>query len=674
LHISSSAPGIFEQVEEEKRDKITLNFDRGKNFRQTWLDRIMSKKNKKKIAAKAKIETATDASKRNTFEKYELKWVIPIVVVCLLIFANSLGGEFVYDDLRQIVRNPLVQDNSLIWTSLTSDVWAFKAYGTVAASNYWRPTFTAWHILNFRLFGANPYGWHVMNLLLHTGVCVLSYFLLRRWNIAPMLACAIALIFAVHPVHVESVAWISGSPDLLFALAFLGSLWFAQNYADKNKINDLIFSLLLYAAALGAKEIGLLCLPIYFVIFFTGREKEKGVKFFDVRSFAFVAVAVVYFFTRLSVLGMLSRPPEDAASFGEAILSVPAIFVFYLRQIFFPYWLSVNYPLHSVSQISVINFVLPLIISLVVLGAIYYLARRSKAGALAAMLFLLPLIPVMNAAFFPPAQLVHDRYLYLPLLGILMLLALFAARFVKEKHILAVSAVISLLLCFQTFTYNTAWANELALWSWSVKVDRGADTLSQYASELSENGRVDEAIQAYSESLNVRPLTRSYLGRGRNLVLKKKYAEAEQDFGMILQSPPERLEVYVLYQTYEALAISYSEQKKYVQAVELLTDARKQLPMFAASLTANMAIVLYQNGQKEEALRELETARAQARAELLPEARSVFLRLGMLYAELGRKDDARNALREYLNLTASFKDKATMEDRADAGQLLQSLN
>ncbi len=214
----------------------------------------------------------------------ELKWIIPIAAICLLAFANSLGGEFVYDDLRQIVRNPLIQDDSLIWKALTSDVWAFKAYGTAAASNYWRPTFTLWHILNFRLFGAEPYGWHVMNLLLHTGVCVLSYFLMRRWAITPMIACAVALIFAVHPVHVESVAWVSGSPDLLFALAFLGSLWFAQNYADKNKTKDLIISLLLYAAALGAKEIGILCLPIYFVIFYRG-EKKKNASFFDARIF-----------------------------------------------------------------------------------------------------------------------------------------------------------------------------------------------------------------------------------------------------------------------------------------------------------------------------------------------------------------------------------------------------
>ncbi len=229
----------------------------------------------------------------------ELKWIIPIAAVCLLVFANSLSGEFVYDDLRQILRNQLIQDNSLIWRALVSDVWAFKGDGTIAASNYWRPTFTAWHILNFRLFGTNPYGWHILNLLLHTGVSVLAYLLMRRWRFSAMIACAIALIFAVHPVHVESVAWISGSPDLLFALAFLGSLWFAQNYAEKSRPRDLIFSLLLYAAALGAKEIGILCLPIYYFVFTGSRETEKKPGSFNTSLAGYLAVAAGYFFARI---------------------------------------------------------------------------------------------------------------------------------------------------------------------------------------------------------------------------------------------------------------------------------------------------------------------------------------------------------------------------------------
>jgi hypothetical protein len=203
----------------------------------------------------------------------EFHWALALVAVCILVFANSLGGEFVYDDTRQVTQNTLIQDNRLIWKALTSDVWAFKGDGSVASSNYWRPTFTAWQIINFRLFGLHPFGWHVTNLLLHCGLSLLAFASLRRWEYSAPIAFVIALIFAVHPVRVETVAWISGVPDLLFGLAFLGSLWFARSYAELRRTRSLALSVLLYAVALGAKEIGILCLPIYYFVFITAPKK-----------------------------------------------------------------------------------------------------------------------------------------------------------------------------------------------------------------------------------------------------------------------------------------------------------------------------------------------------------------------------------------------------------------
>jgi tetratricopeptide (TPR) repeat protein len=280
----------------------------------------------------------------------------------------------------------------------------------------------------------------------------------------------------------------------------------------------------------------------------------------------------------------------------------------------------------------------------------------------------------MNAGFFTADQIVHDRYLYLPLLGILMLVVPFAAEFLKEKNTLIAAAVICLPLCFQTFTYNTAWANELALWAWSSKVDNSAFTMMQYGSVLNQKGRNDEAIKAYTDSINARPMARNYLGRGRTYLEKNQYAEAEKDLTTVLQMPLENLEAYAMYQTYEALGISYSEQKKYDEAIASFSEAKRKLPIYAAALAVNLAIVRYQKGDKDQAINELESARAQARKELLPESKAVFLRLGMLYAEQERKEEARATLREFLKLTETFKDNESVADRATANKTLQSLD
>lgn len=603
--------------------------------------------------------------------KLEWKWLAILAIVVIAVFANSLGGEFVYDDTRQILRNPLIQDLSLFWKAVTSDVWAFKGDGSVVASNYWRPTFTIWNILCFQLFGTSPVGWHVASVLLHSGVCVMVFVTLRRWEFSAIAAFVIALIFAVHPVHVESVAWIAGSPDLLFSLAFLGSLWFATNYRDSGSAKFLALSIIFYALALGAKEIGIVCLPIYYFVLRNGDEKAR--KTFTIPLAALGIVAVAYFFIRYAILGAISRPPDDAVTFGAAVMSIPQMFAFYLQQIMAPIWIAINYPLSPVEQIGLTNFVLPLLLSIIALAALGYVVSKQLRSRIAVLLFLLPLIPAMNATAFPAEQLVHDRYLYLPLLGVLMIIVSLATRFLSEHNLLIVGCVVSLLFAVQTVRYNSAYANELSLWSWTATVDNSAFTSMQLGSALSGAGKLNEAIQAYSNAIEKRPSARGFLGRGRTYVALKQYDKAEQDLTAVLAMPEEKQEAYALYQTYEALGIVYSEQKKFDIAAQKLIEARTALPIYSAALTEKLAIIYYQSDKKSEALAELEKAQEQARRELLPESKSVFLRLGMLYSEQNRKEDARKALTEYLSLTTSFNDKPTLASRGQATKLLERL-
>ncbi len=603
----------------------------------------------------------------------ELKWLVPLAVVGIAVFANSLGGEFVYDDSRQILRNTLIQDNGLIWKALTSDVWAFKGDGTVVASNYWRPTFTAWHILNYRLFGVAPFGWHLLNVLLHAGVTLLAFLFLRKLEFTAAIAFAIALIFAVHPVHVESVAWVSGSPDLLFSLALLGSLWFADTYAGSRSTKHLALAALLYALALGAKEIGIICLPLYYFVLARHEPDKKKPLDYKMPLLLLAAIAAGWFLLRMNILGGLSSPPEDAVGFGTAILSVPSMFAFYLRQIFFPYWMSGNYPLEPVSQIGLTNFILPLAVSLAALGGIFYLVKRDAKTRLAAALFLLPLAPAMNAMVFTPEQIVHDRYLYLPLLGALMLIVPLAARFTTERNVMIGCIAASAILGARTFVYNRTWASDLSLWANARAMDASSFTAGQYANALIEAERYDEAIRELTAAINKNPKPRNYLARGRTYLKKKQYPLAEANLTKLLSLPPEDQELYAIYQAYEALGIVYSEQRNYETAIRNFTEARAKLSMYSAALSCDLAVVLYQAGQKEQALRELEGSRAQARIELLPESKNVFMRLGMLYAEMGRKDDARSALREYLTVTASLNDKETLKNRAQVTKLLDSI-
>jgi tetratricopeptide (TPR) repeat protein len=610
------------------------------------------------------------------------------LVLGFLIYTNTLGGEFVYDDLRQIKRNTLIQDGSQFWHALASDVWAFKG-GDQASSNYWRPSFVLWMILNFRCFGLSTFGWHLTNILLHAGVVALAFALLRKLNISRPIAGAIALIFAVHPVHSESVAWISGAPDLILGVAMLGSMWFVNLLGEKKTPLRWTLAIALYLVALGAKEVAILY-PLLVVVLLhrEPRQGEKGVPWTRTLSIAwpFAAVAATYFLIRQLVLGISQRLPDGGASLGETILTAPAVFAFYLRQMIAPYWIGPSYPLRAVTpdNIGASSFLIPLVVTLVAGWWMVRMAARSKTARIGLTLFLIPLLPAMNIAAFHPEQLVHDRYLYLPLLGFLILtvpiLASLLQRAAGERMsrgpiLIFVFAVIAAVpLAAQTIRYNGAWTANLALWEWAVRSDpNSALNYQLYGGQLHEAKKLEESVAAYNRSIEIHPMPSTFVSRATTLIDQNLFQEAERDLHEVTSKQVEQVSPYTMYQAYERLALSFTRQQKLNEAADAITEARGRLPQYRAALTEKLAVVFYQGGQKQEALRELNAVRAQGRTETLPESRTIFYRLGLLNMELGHPQEARDAFQEFLSSTQGMLTPDIDQARSQAKAALRKL-
>lgn len=152
------------------------------------------------------------------------------IAATVLVYANSLSGAFVFDDTKQIVGNPSLHSWSNIFRAFTNDVWSFQR-GTLTKDippPYYRPLFTIYLTLNYQLFGLWAPGWQLMNLLVHTTATVFVFYLLRRLSGDILVASLTALLFGLHPAHVESVSWISGIPDPLAALFYVPSLIFTK--------------------------------------------------------------------------------------------------------------------------------------------------------------------------------------------------------------------------------------------------------------------------------------------------------------------------------------------------------------------------------------------------------------------------------------------------------------
>lgn len=131
------------------------------------------------------------------------------VSATILVYANSLSGAFVFDDTKQIAGNPSLHSWGNILRAFTNDVWSFQR-GTLTRDvppPYYRPLFTIYLTVNYQLFGLWEPGWHLMNLLVHTTATIFVYYLLRRLSGDNLIALLTALLFGLHPAHVESVSW-----------------------------------------------------------------------------------------------------------------------------------------------------------------------------------------------------------------------------------------------------------------------------------------------------------------------------------------------------------------------------------------------------------------------------------------------------------------------------------
>lgn len=608
--------------------------------------------------------------------------VIGIVAFCA--FANTLGHGFVYDDTRQILGNPLIQRSELYGKALTSDVWAFKGGNNIAASNYFRPTFVAWLIVNWRLFGASALGWHFGTVMLHVIVCLLLFGFLLRVGCERKTAATIAIVFAVHPVHVESVAWISGVTDPLLGVFLLIALILAQSYTAAGRTASsstyrgtlLALSVGAYLLAIGSKEIALFCVPLFWFVFRNeGRENSRSSSAAIKPTLLYLAAAVAFFAIRARVLGAVTLPVEDPVAANYAILTIPKVLVFYLRQILFPFWLGPAQPIRPVESFGMADIVLPVVISSAAIFLLWRIARRTELQTFGLALFALTLMPALNLSSFGTEHLVHDRYLYLPLAGILIVIIPPIVRFLADRKIpvprttVAVAfALIVLTVGIKTLLYNRVWSSNETLWRHAVTIDPGASHAWGHLGSSTANA--SESLKAFERSLEIRHNAGGLLGKSRALIALGRLDEAVGTARQAIEVDPSQVNAYTLFQAYEAESFALANLRRYDEATTSLKAARQRLPIYYAALTEKLGVVLYTQNLKRETLAELESVRVRARSEFLPASHLVFFRLGMLYAELGRKDDARRALEEFLLLSTN----ASHAERRQATELLRQLS
>jgi len=428
---------------------------------------------------------------------------LALALVTLLVYLPVTHDRFVnYDDDDYVTANPVVQ-KGLTWAGIK---WAFTSFH---ASN-WHPLTWLSHMADCELFRLNPGGHHFVNLLFHTANTVLLFMLLLRMTGALWPGAIIAALFAWHPLHVESVAWISERKDVLSTFFALLALLSYAVYAKGNRRRFFWLALLFFALSLMSKPM-LVTLP--FVLLLLDYWPLQRMRTIPLRQLA-VEKWPFFLLTALScVVTFLAQRAAAVASLKKVSVSLRlenalTAYASYLQKTIWPTKLAVFYPLQK--NISWIALLAAAVI-LILISVIAWRARRQKPCLLMGWLwFLGTLVPVIGLVQVGD-QAMADRYSYFPLIGIFIVLTFLIADWTKKFRfgkIAAVAAAILILGACLALTENQLryWHDSESLFTHDLAVTQNnALAHLNLGSALQEEGKSAEALAQYHEALELDP-------------------------------------------------------------------------------------------------------------------------------------------------------------------------
>jgi Flp pilus assembly protein TadD len=549
-----------------------------------------------------------------------------LALLTLLLYAPTFQYPFVnYDDPVYVYKNQQVQDG----ITLEGMGWAFTTFHT----GNWHPlTWLSLQLDAASYGGRNAGGFHLTNVLLHTVNTLLLFLVLDRMTGAVWRSAVVAALFALHPLHVESVVWVAERKDVLSTLFWMLTLWAYLGYVRRPGVGRYLLVALALTAGLLAKAM-LVTLPCVLLLLdhWPLRRWPRTVSgswllLEKLPLFALVLTAsVVTFLAQFhegAVVGF-----EEVALVGRLENALLA-YVGYLWEMVWPLHLAVHYP-HPGSGVSVPAVLGAGLFLAVVTGLVLGPGRRWPYLAVGWLWFLGTLVPVIGVVQVGP-QAMADRYTYVPLIGIFLLLTwgvsdLALAWSVPRSTLVAATALILVACVALTWTQVGYWKSNQDLWAHAVRVNE-------------KNGR-------------------AHLNLGCCFHEAGRFADAEREFKKAVAfNPKEVLSHHNLALVFIATG-QYAEAEAQLQEVIAL-DPKNAFPH------SDLGIVLQHFGRFEEA--RAEYCRAIA---LDPHYALAHYNLAVVLLELRQVDEALAQLREAISL-----DPGNPQYHKSLGKLLQALD
>ncbi len=437
---------------------------------------------------------------------------IILIVTCLL-YWPSLQSDFVnWDDPGHLTENVTIRG---------LDFEHLRAMFTTHVNHIYIPLTNLSFAIEYHFFGLKPFVYHLTNLLLHLLNMVLIFILAQRLGLSVIAATAGTLLFGIHPIHVESVAWVTERKDTLYTFFYLLSLLAYLKHADmtmtlrkneKARPNHLIWTTVWGVLSVLAKPMAI-SLPFILVLFDWFKSRRITLKLFLEKIPLSLIIAAIVTPTYL----IHARNP--VANVGESLVIWTWTFVFYLRQFLLPLFSIPIYRLPQPVSLANLEHLISLITFVLIVFSIWrFRAKRWFLFGFGYFFFSIFFLLRFDVGW--DTNIVADRFMYLPSLGFCLWLGfLFEEFFIsrREKIVVrslvgALSVFIVLLFSHLTFWQNYVWKNSVSLWTHQLKFAPSESlALNNLATALRENktqasGQIKEIIHFYEKAIRLDPV------------------------------------------------------------------------------------------------------------------------------------------------------------------------
>lgn len=628
--------------------------------------------------AKSKSAIETDRSAQSvTAPVWRNAYALIPLAIAIFASLNTLWNDFASDDLLQILRNALIRDLSNVPIAFTTSVWSYATEDIIIATDsYYRPLFMVLFTITHTLFGTTAWAWHLINVLIHASVTLLLFITFREATSRPWTAIIAATLFAVHPAHAESVAWLSGITDPLMALFLLPAFYFYLRYRKTSRKTTLAIALVFYLFALLCKETAL-ALPLivaYCEAFYFKDDASSNKRFLRALAIGslFILPTAIYFAMRYFALSSIFFGGGQRYPLGPSIATVPLAIVKYLGLMSIPFGYSYQHYTDLVASITQMRFWIPLILIAVITASV--IMSRSRILGFAAIWFIVTLAPALAALpRFDPEYLVQERYLYIPSMGFCLAVACgiewLASRNVFSTRRNAVATILTMLLVVvwgaAYFKHNAAWHDTVSIFEKCVEVEpQSAPARAALAKAYFETGRARQAEEQAQAALDLNAgdanpyLNLSYFAHASGM-LDKAIEYLEQGTSTLEESPMTRYKRATMYLN---LGLLYTQRKDFDKAEASLKRSIEIWPRPTGWYYAGQFYL--DRGRYEEAREMLELTRDNVSKKYAP----IHFRLGQVYEKLNQKAQARAAYEKYLKFAPPIS-----KDRDEALRRLHDL-